>query len=109
MSNSTIFKQAHTMTKQVIQLGDNYQVTFGACLKSIIAESKKAVFIQSRKDHYNALAAMKGKGKKGDRVSDLYNIELSKIVSNRMTAKIHTPKVVKVSFFGRMINKLKAA
>ena len=38
MTNSQLFKQAHAMTKQVIQKGDNYQVTFGACLKAIKAE-----------------------------------------------------------------------
>ena len=35
ISNATLFKQAHAMTKQVIKNGDNYQVTFGACLKAI--------------------------------------------------------------------------
>lgn len=38
MSNSNLFKQAHAMTKQVIQTGDNYQVTFGLCLKAIKAQ-----------------------------------------------------------------------
>ena len=33
MNNSQLFKLAHTMTKQVIKTGDNYQVTFGACIK----------------------------------------------------------------------------
>lgn len=35
MTNSQLFIQAHAMTKQVIQTGDNYQVTFGACLKML--------------------------------------------------------------------------
>ena len=35
MTNSQLFKQAHAMTKQVIQAGDNYQITFGLCLKAI--------------------------------------------------------------------------
>ena len=38
MTNSQLFKQAHAMTKQVIKTGDNYQVTFGLCLKAIKAE-----------------------------------------------------------------------
>jgi uncharacterized membrane protein YgdD (TMEM256/DUF423 family) len=42
MSNSTNFKAAHAMTKQVIQTGDNYQATFGACLKVIMAETKQS-------------------------------------------------------------------
>ena len=43
MTNSQLFKQAHAMTKQVIKAGDNYQVTFGACLKAIKAEANQAV------------------------------------------------------------------
>ena len=43
MTNSQLFKQAHAMTKQVIQAGDNYQVTFALCLKVIKAEAKQAV------------------------------------------------------------------
>ena len=43
MTNSQLFKQAHAMTKQVIQTGDNYQATFGLCLKVIKAEAKQAV------------------------------------------------------------------
>ena len=35
MTNSQLFKQAHAMTKQVIKTGDNYQVTFGLCLKVV--------------------------------------------------------------------------
>ena len=38
MNNSTAFKQAHAMTKQVIKAGDNYQVTFGQCLKLVKAQ-----------------------------------------------------------------------
>ena len=43
MTNSQLFKLAHAMTKQVIKTGDNYQVTFGLCLKVIKAEANKAV------------------------------------------------------------------
>lgn len=45
MTNSQLFKQAHTMTKQVIKAGDNYQVTFGACLKLIKNGNSKLVAI----------------------------------------------------------------
>lgn len=41
MNNSQLFKQAHAMTKQVIQTGDNYQTTFGLCLKAIKADIKQ--------------------------------------------------------------------
>lgn len=44
MTNSQLFKQAHAMTKQVIKSGDNYQVTFGLCLKAIKAETKQVDF-----------------------------------------------------------------
>ena len=54
MSNSINFKAAHAMTKQVIKAGDNYQVTFGACLKIVIADAKKAK-IEMLKAPYKAL------------------------------------------------------
>ena len=44
MTNSQLFKQAHAMTKQVIKTGDNYQVTFGLCLKVIKADTKQVSF-----------------------------------------------------------------
>lgn len=43
MNNSTAFKLAHAMTKQVIQTGDNYQVTFGQCLKAVKAQKVAAI------------------------------------------------------------------
>ena len=44
MTNSQLFKLAHAMTKQVIKSGDNYQVTFGLCLKAIKADIKQTGF-----------------------------------------------------------------
>ena len=44
MTNSQLFKLAHAMTKQVIKTGDNYQVTFGLCLKVIKAGTKQVNF-----------------------------------------------------------------
>ena len=44
MTNSQLFKLAHAMTKQVIKTGDNYQVTFGLCLKAIKADAEKTSF-----------------------------------------------------------------
>ena len=35
MTNSQLFKLAHTMTKQVIKAEDSYQVTFSQSLKMI--------------------------------------------------------------------------
>lgn len=40
MNKSELFKSAHKLTKEVIQSGDNYRVTFGACLKVVIADAK---------------------------------------------------------------------
>lgn len=40
MSKSSLFSQAHALCKSVIQAGDDYRITFGACLKLIIKESK---------------------------------------------------------------------
>lgn len=40
MTNSQIFKQAHAMVKRTIQQGDDYAVTFGACLRKIKAGSE---------------------------------------------------------------------
>lgn len=44
MTNSQLFKLAHAMTKQVIKSGDNYQVTFGLCLKAIKSDAKQVDF-----------------------------------------------------------------
>ena len=41
---SQLFKQAHAMTKQVIQKGDCYRITFGACLK--LLKEKSTVIIK---------------------------------------------------------------
>lgn len=35
MNKSEFFKKAHTIAKRVIKAGDNYRVTFGACLKML--------------------------------------------------------------------------
>lgn len=35
MNKSNLFKAAHKLTKQVIQKGDSYRATFGACIKAI--------------------------------------------------------------------------
>ena len=41
MTNSQLFTQAHQLTKQVIKKGDNYNVTFGLCLKAIKQKNKQ--------------------------------------------------------------------
>ena len=48
ISNATLFKQAHAMTKATIQAGDCYRTTFGLCLKAIKGSQKvKLGFIQT--------------------------------------------------------------
>lgn len=51
MNASKLFKLTHKLTKKVIKNGDNYRVTFGACLKVV----KKAYFgaIQSTLNAWN--------------------------------------------------------
>ena len=40
------FKQAHALTRLVIQSGDNYQATFTLCLRAVIADSKQVLETQ---------------------------------------------------------------
>ena len=40
MNMSKLFKAAHRLAKRTVRTGDNYQVTFGACLKFIINAQK---------------------------------------------------------------------
>ena len=48
ISNATLFKQAHAMTRATIQAGDCYRATFGLCLKAIKDSQKvKLSFIQT--------------------------------------------------------------
>jgi len=44
MNKSAIFKAAHALTKATVKAGDSYQVTFGAALRIVIAESKGHTF-----------------------------------------------------------------
>lgn len=63
MDKSLLFKQAHQLTKKVIKKGDNYQVTFGLCLKEIKAKNNQVKKIQYNKgqivvsnSHYNGIS-----------------------------------------------------
>ena len=44
MTNSQLFTEAHKLVKQVIQKGDCYRITFGACLK--LLKEKATVIIK---------------------------------------------------------------
>ena len=44
MTNSQLFTEAHKLVKQVIKAGDDYRVTFGACLK--LLKEKATVIIK---------------------------------------------------------------
>lgn len=47
MDMSKVFKAAHRLAKRTVKTGDNYQVTFGLCLKFIInAQKAKLVRIE---------------------------------------------------------------
>ena len=37
MNKSKLFKAAHELTRATVQAGDNYRVTFGACLRAVYA------------------------------------------------------------------------
>ena len=42
MNKSTLFKQAHALTKATIKTGDNYRSTFGLAIKAILSQAKKS-------------------------------------------------------------------
>ena len=105
MTNSQLFKQAHAMTKQVIKAGDNYQVTFGLCLKVIKADQlENADNLQAdlRRAQYNS----KGANSKGVKLSTLINNEFAKMILKRNEVKT---VVVEISFFSKVKSLFKAA
>ena len=105
MTNSQLFKLAHAMTKRVIKTGDNYQVTFGQCLKVIIADQlKNADNLQA--DLRRAKHNSKGANNKGDKVSTLVNNEFAKMILKRNEVKA-VP--VKISFLSKVKSLFKAA
>ena len=105
MTNSQLFKQAHAMTKQVIQTGDSYQVTFALCLKVIKADQlKNAENLQAdlRRAQYNS----KGANNKGDKLSTLVNNEFAKMILKRNEVKT---VAAELSFFSKVKSLFKAA
>ena len=55
MNKSQLFKQAHKLAKKIIQAGDNYRVTFGACLKMIASMFKApSVLLANSSEFYKA-------------------------------------------------------
>ena len=56
MNKSQLFKQAHKLAKKVIKAGDNYRVTFSACLKMIASMFKcPSVLLANSSEFYNAV------------------------------------------------------
>lgn len=106
MNNSTMFKLAHKMTKQVIKSGDNYQVTFGACLKLIKADQVKNSANLSA-DLMRAQYYSKGAAVKGSKLSDLINNEFAKMIIKRNTAV--KPIEVKKGLFSKLASYFKVA
>lgn len=43
MNKSELFKAAHKLAKSVIKAGDNYRVTFGACIKAVLSNTVKSI------------------------------------------------------------------
>ena len=84
---SQLFKLAHKMTKQIIQKGDSYQATFGLCLKLIKAHFNKNVTSLSA-ELYRAKANSRGVNSKGDKLDDLINNELVKMILKRNEIKV---------------------
>ena len=55
MNKSNLFKQAHKLAKKVIKAGDNYRVTFSACLKMIASMFKvPSILLASSSEFYKA-------------------------------------------------------
>ena len=55
MNKSNLFKQAHKLTKATVKAGDNYRVTFGACLKMIASMFKvPSVLLANSSEFYKA-------------------------------------------------------
>ena len=55
MTKSELFKAAHKLAKKVIKAGDNYRVTFGACLKMIASMFKvPSILLASSSEFYKA-------------------------------------------------------
>ena len=106
MNNSTTFKLAHAMTKQVIKAGDNYQVTFGACLKLIKADQLVNA-ANLKADLMRAQYNSKGANNKGDKLSVLINNEFAKMIIRRNTAV--KPVEVKKGLFSKLASYFKAA
>ena len=105
MNNSTAFKLAHTMTKQVIQAGDNYQTTFGACLKLIKADQLVNA-ANLKADLMRAQYNSKGANNKGDKLSDLINNEFAKMILKRNKVEV---VATKVTFISKLKSFFKAA
>ena len=55
MNKSQLFKKAHKLAKKIIQAGDNYRVTFRACLKMIAPMFKApSVLLANSSEFYKA-------------------------------------------------------
>ena len=48
MTNSQLFTKAHKLVKQVIQKGDCYRTTFGACLKLLKEKSTVVIKVAAK-------------------------------------------------------------
>jgi hypothetical protein len=60
MNNSKLFAQAHALTKKIRKAGDNYRVTFGACLRYVRATEGKFVTLSGKTYNCRALIQKHG-------------------------------------------------
>lgn len=63
-NNRELFTKAHAMTKQIRKAGDDYRVTFGACLRYVRATTNQFVTLSGKT--YNCRDLIKKHGGKFD-------------------------------------------
>lgn len=90
LNMSKIFKSAHAITKSVIQKGDSYQITFGACLKLIYKGEKMQLQgtdkqVKWAKDAYSRYATKAIEG-----INDLQSLKETELRKNLQEAIITT-------------------
>lgn len=72
MNASQLFKAAHNIARRINRKGDSYRVTFGACLKYIIATNGKKVTLSGKT--YNCRALLQKYGATYDGASKTWTM-----------------------------------
>ena len=76
MTNSQLFSQAHTMTKQIIKQGDCYKTTFGLCLKAIKSQQASQQVVKNNTMIFFVIIFVMFINKASNILKDLIDIEL---------------------------------